>query len=48
MKHEMKCRDCHLCDVKMKQCTRTGREVKLDSIRNCKFGVDRKLVEEKK
>lgn len=46
MRREMKCRDCGLCNTEAATCTRTGREVTLDSIRNCKFGIDKKYCVE--
>ena len=43
MKHEIRCRDCDLCNETEEVCNRTGRKVTLDSIRNCKFGIDKKI-----
>ena len=45
MKHEIKCRNCDLCDEDKAVCRRTGRQVTLDSLRNCKFGIDQGIKE---
>lgn len=41
----MCCRECKLCDTQNEKCSLTGRPIKLDSLRNCKKGIRKVLVE---
>ena len=43
---KIKCRECNLCNVEEKVCRLTGRKVTLDSLRNCKKGIKKTLVEQ--
>lgn len=42
---KMSCRECGLCNVEKEECSLTGRKVTLDSLRNCKKGIKRELLE---
>ena len=43
---KMKCRECNLCNVEEETCKLSGRKVTLDSLRNCKKGVKKTLVQQ--
>lgn len=43
---KLSCRECELCDVEKEECRLTRRKVTLDSLRNCKKGL-RKIIVEK-
>ena len=43
---KMKCRECNLCNIEEEECRLTGRKVTLDSLRNCKKGFKKVLVEQ--
>jgi hypothetical protein len=44
---KIRCRECGLCDVEKEECTQTGRKVTLDSLRKCKRGFRKELIEQK-
>lgn len=44
-KEKFSCRECALCNVKEEQCSLTSRPVTLDSLRNCKKGIRKTIVE---
>lgn len=39
------CRECNLCNVEQETCGLTGRKITLDSLRQCKKGIKRILME---
>ena len=41
---KISCRDCGLCNVDKEECSLTGRKVTLDSLRNCKKGIRKELL----
>lgn len=43
---KIKCRECDLCNVEEEKCNLTNRPVTLDSLRNCKKGIRKSLVEQ--
>lgn len=42
---KISCRECGLCKVEEEECSLTGRKITLDSLRNCKKGFRKELIE---
>jgi hypothetical protein len=42
---KMKCRECDLCSIEDETCKLTGRKITLDSLRNCKKGIKKTVLE---
>ena len=42
---KMKCRECDLCNEENETCELTGRKITLDSLRNCKKGIKKTVLE---
>ena len=43
---KIRCRECGLCNIDEEECSLTKRKVTLDSLRNCKKGIRRDLIEQ--
>lgn len=39
------CRECDLCSIEDETCKLTGRKITLDSLRNCKKGIRKSVIE---
>ena len=42
---KMMCRECDLCSIENETCKLTGRKITLDSIRNCKKGIKKTVLQ---
>ena len=42
---KMKCIECDLCSIEEEKCKLTGRKITLDSLRNCKKGIKKTVLE---
>lgn len=42
---QMKCCECGLCNIEDETCKLTGRKITLDSLRKCKKGIKKTVLE---
>lgn len=43
---KIKCRECGLCNLTEEVCKLTNRKITLDSLRNCKKGIKKTLIQQ--